>query len=59
MRMRRALTAGSALAVAMALLSAPAAGSAAPTAITGAASSTINWQTCADTAFAKWPVFPR
>jgi len=59
MRMRRALTAGSALAVAMALLSAPAAGSAAPTAITGAASSTINWQTCADAAFAKWPVFPQ
>lgn len=59
MRMRRALTAGSALAVAMALLSAPAAGSAAPTAITGAASSTLNWQTCADAAFAKWPVFPQ
>lgn len=59
MRMRRTLTAGSALAVAMALLSAPAAGSAAPTAITGAASSTLNWQPCTGAAFAKWPVFPQ
>lgn len=59
MHLRRVLIGGSTLAVAMALMSAPTAGSAAPTSVAGAASSTLNWQPCASAAFAKWPVFPQ
>lgn len=59
MHLRRVLVAGSSMAVAMALLSAPATGSAAPPVVAVAASSTLDWQPCTDMAFSKWPVFPQ
>lgn len=59
MSVGRIIIVGSAVAMAMALLTAPAQGSTAPPAAAASSSTTLDWQPCTDATFATWPVFPQ